>query len=506
MSDDASNLPSGCAGESRIIAACSHSSAAATGTCSGSRSTDTSTTNNLLHVSGLIKIASLTNSELFGKVISVIKCNIDNQQRQWISTSSTASASGGQAAVIEIIEKAAVGTTGYCSQDDWIRAFVNLYQSHNEEESRTCDADDDHCEKNTSRGVNYGEALKNLPADAHGRRMRAAFHALDMVQSSPPSLQYTMSVRQAVGLVRGAAYIGDAQLQTQAILHLVRVLPRLMSHPHAMFAAVQTPILRMLKWEAFENGGLSFTPCSKQKFQAVLDCDRGSEAEDRCEGNSRGDIDVNKRKRPWEDEHASQTPVTSSCINEESTCTLMLRLVEAATLARRGNQRGSKHGCVLCVPIDSMDSTHSSRDVHVQRIIGRGWNHNILLGPGKGKNKIVLHSEVHAVADAIRTYGEATCFDKLFPRATVVIAELVGDYAYESCHPCPKCNTFLKGVGITQAIHSTPRGVVGETDMGPANPKLLERDVARVPFRAACDEMNLCCKRLEHVEKNGPGR
>lgn len=502
MSDDASSLSSGC-GESRI-ATCSHSSSA---TATGA--TSTRSTNNL---SGLIRIASLTNSELFGKVISAIKRNIDAQQKQWINA---ASAYGGQAAVIEIIEKAAVGTPGYCSQDDWIRAVVKLYQSRNEEESRTCDADDDNCERNTSSGVNYGEAMKNLPANAHGRRLRAAFHALDMVQSSPPSLQYDMSVRQAAGLIRGAAYIGDAELQTRAILHLVRALPRLMSHPHDMFAAVQTPTLRMLKWEAFENGGLSFTPCSKQRFQAMLDCDRDDETEDRCEGNSRGDIDVNKRKRPWEDEHASQIPVMSSSTNGESTCTLTLRLVEAASLARRGSQRGPKHGCILCVPIDiyskpdkQADSTHSRRDVHihVQRIIGRGWNHNILLEPGKGKNKIVLHSEVHAVTDAIRTYGEATCFDKLFPRATVVIVELVDDYAYESCHPCPKCNTFLKGVGITRAIHSTPHGVIGETDMSPANPELLDRDVARVPFRAACDEMNLCCKRLEHVEKNGPGR
>ena len=54
-------------------------------------------------------------------------------------------------------------------------------------------------------------------------------------------------------------------------------------------------------------------------------------------------------------------------------------------------------------------------------------------------NKIVLHSEVHAVADAIFNYGKDECFERLFPRATIMIVELASDYACGTCHPYPKC-------------------------------------------------------------------
>ena len=185
-----------------------------------------------------------------------------------------------------------------------------------------------------------------------------------------------------------------------------------------------------------------------------------------------------------------------------------MRLVEAAHLARRGDQRGAKHGAVLCIPADdsiSMDAITIQSPIGLQRVIGRGWNHNILLDSSKGKNKIVLHSEVHAAADAIRKFGEIECFERLFPRATVLIVELVDDCAFETCHPCPKCNTFLRAVGITRAAHSTPNGTMDETDLSPANPKLLARDVARVPFCAACTEMQIQCKRLEEATKAGSG-
>ena len=45
-----------------------------------------------------------------------------------------------------------------------------------------------------------------------------------------------------------------------------------------------------------------------------------------------------------------------------------------------------------------------------------------------------MHSEVHAVVDAIHHYGEDECFNKLFPQATIMIVELHSDYAYDTCH------------------------------------------------------------------------
>ena len=72
----------------------------------------------------------------------------------------------------------------------------------------------------------------------------------------------------------------------------------------------------------------------------------------------------------------------------------------------------------------------------------------------------------------------------------------------QRCVAFEACNTFLKAVGITKAIHSTPLGGVDETDMSPANAELLGREVSKIPFRAACDELKISCKRLEQVERD----
>ena len=107
------------------------------------------------------------------------------------------------------------------------------------------------------------------------------------------------------------------------------------------------------------------------------------------------------------------------------------------------------------------------------------------------KNKIVLHSEVHAVADAIFNYGEDECFERVFPRATIMIVELLSDYAYDTCHPCPKCDPLLRAVGIPTVLHTTPHGRIVELDLRPANAALLSNENVSIPLNAACRERNI---------------
>jgi hypothetical protein len=108
----------------------------------------------------------------------------------------------------------------------------------------------------------------------------------------------------------------------------------------------------------------------------------------------------------------------------------------------------------------------------------------------------VLHSEVHAVADAICNYGEDECFERLFPRATIMIVELASDYAYDACHPRPKCDPLLRAVGISTVL-PTPHGRTVELDLRPANAALLSNENVSIPLNAACRERNITYRRLQ---------
>mmetsp|Transcript_29021 Transcript_29021/g.54970 ORF Transcript_29021/g.54970 Transcript_29021/m.54970 type:complete len:185 (+) Transcript_29021:1-555(+) len=174
----------------------------------------------------------------------------------------------------------------------------------------------------------------------------------------------------------------------------------------------------------------------------------------------------------------------------------MIHLLEAAHLARNGAVR-AQHGAVIYIPAEE---NNNEGDATEAKVIGRGWNHDFILDRSKtNKNKIVLHSEVHAVVDAIRHHGEDKCFDELFPRATIMIVELESDYGYDTCHPCPKCNPLLRAVGITNVMHTTPRGTIEELDLSPANANLLRNICVSTPFSAACQEQKIRCKRLERA-------
>ena len=153
-----------------------------------------------------------------------------------------------------------------------------------------------------------------------------------------------------------------------------------------ILAVVQTPILRLLDWNGLvrEMGPSSFVKSESQRrvFQSMMrfgkeEEDEGDAKEDTC-SSSNGNSNQ-KRKRPWEG--------TTNSTDESDQ---LMRLVEAAHLARRGDQRGAKHGAVLCVPADdtiSMEGLPIQSPIGLQRVIGRGWNHNIFLDSSRGKNK-----------------------------------------------------------------------------------------------------------------------
>ena len=470
----------------------------------------TATTTDTDHLSSLLHNASLTNSELFGAILSAIKGSksIGKDAKQWIQNSVQ-----GYDAISSIVHNAAVGADGCVTDEDWIREFNDAYNaSFQSSGGRKNGRESSAGENGVSRSL--GSIVRDMPTDGHALRLRvaldaisAATHNADTATSNSGSgaKKFIMTVRQAVKLLRGTALVGNAELQSRALNCLVHVVPRLASHPLEILAMVQTPTLRLLDWNHLEEmGAFAFESDSQRRcFQVMINYGKEDCTKDEKNGGfaSTGN---QKRKRPWEDIDILKNSIDSS---KEDTA-VMMRLVEAAHLARLGDQRGAKHGAVLCIPADdsiSMDAISIQSPIGLQRVIGRGWNHNIFLDSSKGKNKIVLHSEVHAAADAIRRFGEDECFERLFPRATVLIVELVDDCAYETCHPCPKCNTFLRAVGIARAVHSTPNGTMDETDMNPANAELLARDVARVPFCAACTEMQIQCKRLEEATKAGSG-
>lgn len=465
-------------------------------------------------LSSLLRNASLTNSKLFGAIFSSIKssASISRDGKEWMHSSAR-----GRDAIVSIVRSAAIGAAGYVSSEDWVRQYDDAHSAYQSIAGR--DGDQERGLDGDCAGRSLGKiANDDMPSDGHALRLRAALDAVDatavaLAAQPHPKLSSisnnfddnsAMTVRQAVGLLRGAALVGNGELQSRALDCLVRIVPRLASHPFEILAAVQTPILRLLDWNCLgELSAFTFKLESQRRsFQNIINYGKLEEdSDEKNEGitrtsNSNGN---HKRRRPWKDTDESEQSIINGNDTSQEDKIMLMRMVEAAHLARRGDQRGAKHGAVLCIPAEDsicMEGLAIQSPNGLQRVIGRGWNHNVLLDSSKGKNKIVLHSEVHAVADAIRRFGEEVCFERLFPRATVLIVELFDDCAYEKCHPCPKCNTFLRAVGITRAVHSTSAGKMDETYMKP-NPELLAKDVARVPFCAACNEMQIECKRLE---------
>lgn len=220
----------------------------------------------------------------------------------------------------------------------------------------------------------------------------------------------------------------------------------------------------------------------------------------------------------------------SSSLNtlQKITSLKTLRHLEAAELARKGDQIGSKHGCVICVPnhilsrarcfnkssnLNTNDtqlssSSYSSQMSFYEAVVGKGWNHNIFLnGRPNGGRKRVIHSECHAIADTIQTFGEDIAFSLLFPNAICCIVELVQDVSYDNAPPCPKCDTLLRAVGCTKICHSTKNGFLqDDVTLAYSDIAFLDRDTVRIPFRTVCDELGVDCLRLVEAEDRAKRR
>ena len=427
-----------------------------------------------LSSSGVLDSAALTNHELFTSVVAAVQRSVQAGGKK--KKKKNGVVDGGinsdgkkvywRQVAITVATSVVKGENGYQNQDDWVRRFHSLLlESHSDE-------------RISSLSTDFGEALRSLPmADCYRRRLTNALEVADQTK-------VCLTVKQAAGLIRccallldatdGSVDVGDVKLRARAMYHLVRSMPSL-TNPYDIFLAVQSPLLRKLGWSALSNGGLRFSSLDSLDTKAESSSDAAHASKKR------------KLDHVPVDDNDQETALSS----RRST---LSHLLEAAALARRGVVR-AQHGAVIYVPSTDKDGG--------TKTIGRGWNHDYILDPSTSKkNKIVLHSEVHAVADAIYNYGEDECFDNLFPRATIVIVELDSDYAYDTCHPCPKCDPMLRAVGIPTVLHTTPYGKLKELDIRPVNTALLANECVSIPLTAACHERMIVCKRLQQKSKH----
>jgi len=90
---------------------------------------------------------------------------------------------------------------------------------------------------------------------------------------------------------------------------------------------------------------------------------------------------------------------------------------------------------IIVAPCD-VDEDEASMSTNYDVVVGRGWNHNVTKNiDSKGGKKRMIHSEVHAVPDTIRKFGEDLAFDRIFPSAEIIIVELHKD---SSCDNAPR--------------------------------------------------------------------
>ena len=304
--------------------------------------------NNTRTLPALVQNATLTNSELLGAILSAIKSSksLGADGKKWIHV-----AARGHDAVASIVRGAAVGTVGYRTTDDWIRHFGDAYDRY---QSAAADEGGTYTTSSCGDGVecrSLGDIVMEMPSDGQATRLRVALDAIDVATSTstyetaqPHASANLLSVRQAVGLLRGAALVGDddRRLQSRALACLVRVVPRLASHPLEILAVVQTPTLRLLDWNGLggEMGPLSFIKSESQRqvFQSMVcfgkeEEDEGDAKEDTCSSSS-GNGNQKKRKRPWEG-------TTSSTYGSDQ----LMRLVEAAPFGSSGRSARRQAWC-----------------------------------------------------------------------------------------------------------------------------------------------------------------
>ena len=410
------------------------------------------------HLDGLLRVASLTNEELFPIVVATIN--------KWNRTANQTKkgekdTSNWKDVALRVAIDVAKGEDKCCCSDCW----VTKYQEYSTNTS---------CENDTKvTKLSFADALKTLDGEeCNKKRLNHALDKISELQLSEANSRIT--IQQIVGLIRTSAYLSDLEestlMQVRVLSHLLKLTPQIHeSAPNDLFLAIQQPILKKLSWDIFVKSGIKFASLeSESMFKSLL----------ALQFETKDDRHVGTKRKRDEESHSDKNDL--SLIK-------MQFFLEAAHLARNGNVR-AQHGAII-YKINADGTT---------KVIGKGWNHDFLLhkSPKQNKNKLNLHSEVHAVADALRTHGEEECFNTLFPNSTIVIVELDSNGGYENSHPCPKCDPMLRAVGIPNVIHSSCNGTLEELTLGAGNIELMRNENVKVALSAACEELNVTCTRL----------
>mmetsp|Transcript_42139 Transcript_42139/g.63640 ORF Transcript_42139/g.63640 Transcript_42139/m.63640 type:complete len:462 (+) Transcript_42139:15-1400(+) len=430
------------------------------------------------HDDAIIHIATLTNQELLIQVLITIQ-SIGNEAKQWLLTTPN-----GQHAYLHIGQRAAEGEL---LPLEWSCVFQRMMASS------IHDTDANNEIKNViSTSELLRTTMEKLPPNSHRKRMWTALQIITKQKVSP------LTIQQGAAFVKASLEEENRDYQSQILTLFTGTLPKNCNVVMAALASLQLPILRQMDHAVMED----ILQCSQLDYR-IANLFHHHICEKKEQFSSLGD----------------------DCSTENSKALKIIRFVQAANLARRGNQIGSKHGALLCVSRQVIDK-HEELSKLVKRhsyntdyyssndddkapptkydiVIGQGWNHNVLVNPkAKGGKKRMIHSEVHAVTSTIQQFGEELAFRYLFPNAVVIIVELVGDVTYDNAPPCPKCDTLLRAVGVGSACHSTKRGIVVEDlQLGNSNVEFLNRETVRIPFRAACNELGVECLRLKEAEE-----
>ena len=182
---------------------------------------------------------------------------------------------------------------------------------------------------------------------------------------------------------------------------------------------------------------------------------------------------------------------------------IIAQFLAAADLARRGDQRGSKHGCLLVEEEERCGACDDDEATTIQ-VLGAGWNHEVRERRGNSSRTRVLHAECHAIADAIRRHGEESAFSR-FRNATAYIVELKDDCGYDDAPPCRKCQSLMRSVGVGKVAHSTKEGALKVYSLQP-KPEWLRVEQACRPLAYALDDVGVRCERLEAALKESVAR
>lgn len=177
--------------------------------------------------------------------------------------------------------------------------------------------------------MSVGELIAHLrasiPPDAHVTRLRRAMASLG--NSSPTPMQL-------VALLQGVSLLKGSMLDIGLLRAVIEALARVAAPPLELWGLVQEPLLR----ECMRLLGQDLTGSILMLPTPIEPSSLGSMCCTDCTSV----------------EHHFETEVAKSMF------------LEAAELARRGDQRGAKHGCLL---VDSKTGT----------ILARGFNHQVAI-------------------------------------------------------------------------------------------------------------------------------